>query len=162
MTVNLLTSVEKLSWAQFREVEKSPDGTSAAQTASLLQPGTIRTGKNGKDIMITQLQINVSVNASESWVVKGKQTAALLKHERLHYRIAIVVAYELDAALLSIKAANARALQAAANALLAEKKARVDALSNRYDRETKGGTDSAAQQRWQTQVASWEQHKKAS
>ena len=122
MTVNLLMTAEKLSWAQFREVDKSPDGTSAAQTASLMQPGTIRTGKSGKDLTITQLQINVSVDTAQSWVVKGKQTAALLAHERLHYRIAIVVAHELDTALLSVKAPTARGLQAAANGLLAEKK----------------------------------------
>ena len=71
MTVNPLTSADSLSWAQFREVEKSPDGTSMAQTASLMQPATIRIGKAGQDTKITQIQINVSVNAGQSWVVSG-------------------------------------------------------------------------------------------
>jgi hypothetical protein len=162
MTVNLLITPEKMTWAQFREVEPSANEAHHAQTASTMQPGTIRIGKSGKGLRITQLQINVSLDSAGCWVVRGKQTDALLAHERLHYRIAIVVAYELDAALLAISAPNASALQAAANRETSARQSRVDALSRRYDSETKHGLDAAAQRRWEVQVASWQQHKKAS
>jgi hypothetical protein len=104
--------------------------------------------------------MNVNIDKRECWVVKGKASDSLLSHERLHYRMAVIAAYELEVEMLALQAPDARALRAAMSRALTAKHSKLAAVGKKYDAETKSSADTAAQQRWENQIAGWEQSKR--
>lgn len=157
MSVQLMVKPQSITWQMYRPVTAAPDGSdSVAQTASDIRPTNIKVNHANGQARISGIVVQVGLDRANCWAVRGRTTDAILTHERNHFQIAILIARELDRDLLSLTAGSAAELQTAANELLQEKKARVDALSDTFDRETDHGQKSAEQRRWEAQIASWE------
>lgn len=155
MSVIVMLAAEKLSWADFKKLKAPVDGLNA-QTRVEMQPATIKTEHGPEGMRIVQLTLRVVLDSENTWVVTGKETAELLEHERLHYRIAIEVARELDTQLLALKGKNAGALQTGANKVMATIKRRVQTISDAYDKDTDHGRVREKQKAWVTRVGTWE------
>jgi hypothetical protein len=139
MSVHVSIEAQRLSWKHFVKREKSPIVGKVAQTATSIQPTRIRTRTTDEGAQISEMVVQLKLDAKETWVVKGRESSALLEHERLHYRIAILLAYELETDLLAMRAPKVSDLTGASNRVLEAKAARGRAIDDAYDVETNGG-----------------------
>jgi hypothetical protein len=112
-------------------------------------------------------KFGVEFNARRSWVVKGKETAYLLEHERLHLRMAEYIAIRAQANLGEISAsirgigpnredAIAEARKAAVRDVLSQFQDYIDKWSaidqkvqEKYDEDTNHSQNMDAQKDWQ-------------
>lgn len=150
-----------LTWRFYRELKEDPDGDGfAANTGWSLRTMNIAVTQTPEgETRIKSLIVSVSIDRRASWVVKGKATASLLSHERQHYIFATLVAAELFASLLELRAPNTLDLQSAMRAALTDATARINDISSAYDSDTAHGTDAGEQARWETQVKTWQTNK---
>ena len=99
--------------------------------------------------------------STKTWVVKGKQGAKLLEHERRHWMMDIVVGHEIERAILALSNADVKKLK---KQILTEfewhRNKREKWLADKYDDETKHGTIAKAQAEWEAKVATWYAAKK--
>lgn len=156
MGLHIVTAPQRLRWDDFRTVATSPVPGAVAQTAVEMQFSRIRLGTEDGQHKLESFVLTVRLDRDNCWVVRGQTNAALLEHERLHLRLAIVVARELERELLALRASSIPSLQVAIDRLRSEKAARVQTISDAYDSETEHGRLSEEQSHWQVRVAGWE------
>lgn len=161
MALHIEITPQRLRWDHFREVSTAPVPGAAAQTAIEMQFSRIRLGSEGAQRKLESFALAVRLDRQNCWVVRGRANAALLDHERLHLRLAIVVARELERELLALRADSIPSLQVAIDRLRSDKAARVQAISDTYDSETEHGRLNEEQSHWRVRVAGWESARQA-
>lgn len=89
-----------LTWNDYPEVDTSPNGKHDAQTGILISYSAPWQLQGSEWSIITdKVSVSVNLNPKTTWVVKGRQTNALLDHEQAHYDIAAVAARTLESEL---------------------------------------------------------------
>jgi hypothetical protein len=154
----------------------------AAETASAISKATYHysyncTSQSGSPTrcLLTSADvepIHAEFDPDKSWVIPEGETADLLQHEQGHFDIAALYAANMEGELRTALTAQTGKLhheapdqQAAAAAIKADLEATVgevrdrvlsqfDAEQDRYDAETRHGTDAAQQRRWTSQLNS--------
>ena len=115
---------DNLTWDNYEKVDKSKkpphialtgwfDGYKAKQPAS----SDTTVPKNGMWMSTTSkeytdVKFTAKFIATGSWVVKGKESVALLKHEQLHLRIAEYLAGKANANMPVFKSGDVTAMDA--------------------------------------------------
>jgi hypothetical protein len=85
----------KLRWSDFRKIHESPNGHDA-QTFTNISVQT-RFSFNGQaNWRVTRVNVTLSLNQLETWVVRGREQSDLLAHEQRHYDISAVAARTLE------------------------------------------------------------------
>ena len=151
-----------LSWAQYRRVRVSPDGFQASTGFRLAYHAVFR--ESGGVASASGITTTLSIDPMTTWVVssairpvRSGQTDALFEHERLHWRIDILVGRELDAALHAVgTAASMTDLRTAMDTLTTQKVQREQDISDAYDDETRHGVEAGPQAQWIARVRAWE------
>lgn len=110
---------------------------------------------------VQSVTVTNSMQPSLSWVVPGKATSSILEHEQAHFDLNEVFRRKLEALLPCLQAKHPTkqgaidslndALHQRANEVLSE----LQVAQARYDAETRHGNDTAAQARWEAQIALW-------
>jgi len=110
---------------------------------------------------VGEVTVTNTMEPSLSWVVPGKATEQVLRHERLHFDLNEVFRRKLEIVLPCVQATHATkdsvigtlnsTLQQRANEVLTQ----LQAAQSRYDAETRHGNDAAGQARWEAQIAAW-------
>ncbi len=161
MTVLKTPDSGVLSWNNYRSVPRSLRPPLTAYTYIRIDPADLRpdlgTGANHV-FRVSHLTIRVSVDLAQSWVVANGQTPTLLEHERLHYRIGILVAKELDAQAMAASAPSLAALNAAVQAVVNHAGTRLHTIGEAYDLATNHGRIGPSQKIWNGRVQGWEQN----
>ena len=115
-----------------------------------MSPGT------GSNFKFATFEVSVAVDRNGTWVVAGRESVALLEHERRHWMMDILVARELHAALEALRSPTASGLNGLATREFDwHRNTREKALSDKYDNETDHGHNTREQARWATQVQAW-------
>lgn len=174
---------DQLTWDHFEKVDKPKKNDHAAMTAWFETTGEgtklsggagTATTAGGKTTFTTSYEYKdvkfVAVfSPKNSWVVKGKETDALLKHEKLHLRIAEYTAEKANANKPDFKSGDKTATDPdKAKAIAAAKKEARDAVTKqmtdyravwdkisravqeKYDADTDHGTIADKQTDWDT------------
>jgi hypothetical protein len=95
----------QINWNNFTPVQRSRDGHADAFTHVDFRPNfnfSSRPDRDGKH-RLTNVRVTVTMNRGRSWVVQGRQSAQLLRHEQGHYTITFLVARELCRELLQVE-----------------------------------------------------------
>lgn len=131
------------------DFESSP---TAKDTAAANISVTILLGyAQGPDGLL-RFKVGAVMDKDESWIREEfKNNAEVLSHEQGHFDIAHIYAKRLEAGLKGKRYKNAdiKALHEIYDSFLGK----MHALQVRYDRETKGGMDAAAQAQWKKFIA---------
>ena len=106
-----------LRWADFSKVPKSLDGDSDAVTSTAINEKYRFVTYPDGTWKVTNVSVALSFNPKESWVVKGKETKQLLRHEQMHYDISAIAARELERRLTGLKGDKSQTPEEAANAI---------------------------------------------
>jgi hypothetical protein len=77
-----------VTWTHYRVVASSPDGFDAETVYSM--GALFAFGTHAGSTTITNVGAWVRLIPNQSWVVKGRKSAALLQHESLHYGAALI------------------------------------------------------------------------
>jgi hypothetical protein len=160
MAVTFSPAHNALMWSHFRKVGSSPDGSSSyAHTGpnyDLAIPNQGGVVKDGNNLKVTNVTIKVSLNAVNTWVIKNQETDDLLAHERRHWMMDIIIGHELERAILTLSGPNPNTLKQKVQAEFDwHRNRREKWLADKYDDETKHGTDQTAQSQWNTKVDQW-------
>jgi hypothetical protein len=160
MAVKVEPEPKLLTWGHFRKIEKPPESdpwdahTSPEYDLQIPPKGGIV--KDGTLLRVQKLTITVTPDSTRSWVVKSKQTQALLDHERGHWMMDIVVGHEMHDAILALRGTGADDLKKKINAEFDwHREKREKWLADKYDDETKHGADAKAQQQWAAKILGW-------
>ena len=148
-----------LRWNEFREVNQRPPNVSEdAEIFISFQPQFSYRSQPNQACRVTTVNTNLSVNRSNSWVVKGRQSAQLLNHELGHYNITALGAREIHKRLSEITADQCSDIQTEANRIQREVQTKINQANIRYDRQTNHGANSAVQTRWDNSINSAKQN----
>ncbi|HET6175398.1 MAG TPA: hypothetical protein VFE61_00600 [Candidatus Sulfotelmatobacter sp.] len=108
----------------------APDGgTEQAQTATN-QPAIteISVLKPGKNFLLGPFTLTVELDSDNCWVVKGQTSAALLRHEQVHWDIAGLTAYEISRTLKALRVLHVPGLKAEVDATMKRLATKAQAL----------------------------------
>ena len=142
-----------VGWHEFREVRQRPRGAREDARIRAEYPYTYRVQRQRDGgCRVASVRMRLGVVRSRSWAVRGRKTAALLRHEQGHYNITALGARELYNQLTALTVARCRNLRGAARRLERQIQARVDRANRRYDTQTAHGTNATVQQTWETSI----------
>lgn len=156
MSISFRPLPHGVTWTNFRVVQSSPDPDGFLAQTGYDISATFRYKSDADGYSISNAAVTVKLVTTDTWVVTGNKTAALLNHEKLHYVIATLVGRELDAELADVTGSTADEVQQAARDLIAAKNDRALAIGQAYDDDTDHGRDNAQQTLWLNRVHAWE------
>ena len=88
-----------IAWTDFTEKDTSPSPPREAfTTADAKTPSSIKFTKDSNSKFIvdpSKFNVSLTMNVTNSWVVNGKQTNALLNHEQGHYNLTALSARDM-------------------------------------------------------------------
>ena len=142
----------KVRWNEFRERGQRPRGST--EDAEITTSGKMQYSWSGggNSYRVTSVSLILSVVKEESWVVKGKQGADLLKHEQGHFDIQALGSREHYNRLLKINAPSKKEMAKQIEALGEEIQKKIDAKNKSYDLQTSHGTKKGFQQTWEANI----------
>ena len=110
---------------------------------------------------VEDVLISNSMNPRFSWVISSKATAAILRHEQVHFDLNEVYARRLAETLSGVQVSGTTAentlsqlgemIQQTADDILD----RLSVIQDRYDAETSHGTNASAQAQWESDIRAW-------
>lgn len=130
-----ITPGPTLSWSNFRRVRARRGAD--AQTGGRV---SLSSGSGGHVVRLTLAR-------NDTWVVRGRETAGLLRHEQGHWDILILWAYEADRELQGLTGAAVRAK-------FNEVGSKYRRISAQYDSETNHSQQQNKQEEWDCKLAS--------
>lgn len=141
-----------LDWGDFRGLDGRPaDATTDAHIkgAWANPPGRQLQPLRGDDgWRLTNVNLVVSLNRSQTWVVRGKESDYLLNHEQGHWNILGLITRELHAAIEGLRAPSPRELARQLTALNERMEAKAARVDRRYDDDTNHSLEHEEQARW--------------
>ena len=142
----------QIDWSEFEELPRRPPGEKEdAQISSTLeQPTEVNVARQGGRFRLDTYEAELSVTASESWVVASTKSDALLGHEQGHYDLTGLIARDLIAVLRALRAPTVPGLERELKAAIRRADALADRLTKQYDTETDHGRNRAKQEKWDT------------
>lgn len=145
-----------LTWSDFRPIPHAPPGEiEEAQIEPRIDaPSHAQLVRENGQVRLGSFDLTVRVNPAGSWVVQGRSRPSLLAHEQGHLDVAGLVAYENHRALEALRAGNDAQLTQLIAATRQRMQTKLDAITEKYDRETDHSRDVAQQNTWSQLIAS--------
>jgi hypothetical protein len=104
----------------------------------------------------TRLNVTIRMDTPNSWVVSGRQSAALLAHEQGHYKITALGARDCHTDILAIVGDSAGDVQSQVNSIVSSAQSLIASVNDLYDEDpncgTDHGSDSSAQAQWNLKI----------
>ncbi|WP_333874605.1 DUF922 domain-containing protein [Methylobacter sp.] len=145
----------QIAWSEFRDLERRPSGESEnAQVAVELRPSRILIERENGQLKLGNVTFRMDINRSDSWVVAGQKSTALLAHEQGHYNIVGLCYRDLVAELQRLRASSQSQLAREVRRIMGQYDRLADTLSAEYDssQETDHGRNPGRQKAWETQI----------
>lgn len=148
----------QLLWSEFTKLQTSPAGSDAdgkTKAGSKLSY-TFARGE-GRTIVVKTADVAIFMDTKRSWVVDGKMTDELLKHEQGHYDITALGVREFYEAFRNFKGKDAKSLDEKILAAGESAQKKIDAVNKRYDGQTEHFRKKAEQEKWNKAIAAEKQ-----
>jgi predicted secreted Zn-dependent protease len=141
-------------WDEFTTRTSRPEGVDEdAQIRTRTVSGGFRSHQpHGEECRVVSVDIGLSVDRTQTWVIDGRQSDALLKHEQGHYDIVALGTRELYNRVLQLTAPRCSDINTRVQQLQREIQAAIDAADDRYDSRTDHGNNAVVQQTWDTRL----------
>lgn len=145
----------RLTWSLFRHVDALPDPSEDARIAAEISfPRPLQIERVGRRYRLPPFTITVALEPERTVVRRSAASSPdLLRHEQGHYDIVVLATRALARDLDSLTGSSPEELRRRAERLVEAHTDRARRLSALYDRETEGGADSRAQERWDAEIA---------
>lgn len=143
-----------ITWDEFNNVGQRPSGVKEdAEIFAETIGGDVRVREVRGRWLIAEANMKVEVNEDESWVVTSTKSPTLLAHEQGHFDIhGIIVGRDMISALGKLRERSQARLGAAIGKVMQKYKKRGQAMTEKYDDDTKHGTDAARQSAWEKEI----------
>jgi len=105
-----------------------------------------------KIVRVVSFNTTITVSRSESWVVRGQQSADLLRHEQGHYDITALGAREVHDRSSTLTSAQCPEINREVQQIEGDVQTRINQANRRYDTQTNHGANATVQQRWNTSI----------
>ena len=160
MAITFSPKIGNLIWQHFKKVKSAPDGSdNDAHTSpkyALKIPNYGGIVKKDNTYSVAKMTIDVALDLSKTWVIKGRESDKLLAHEKRHWMMDIIIAYEMERAILNLSSTDVKTLkQQIQDEFDWHRTDREKYLADKYDSETGHGTEPIAQSQWNTKVDQW-------
>ena len=148
-----------VQWHEFRPVSQRPEGISEdAQMRTRTVAFRFGTQQpRGQDCRVISATVSIAVDGGRSWVVDGRQSDGLLRHEQGHYDIVALGTRELYNRVLTLTAPRCPDINTLARQLQQQMQTQIDAADDRYDDRTNHGNNASVQQTWEARIRSAKQ-----
>ena len=134
-----------IAWTDFTEKDTSPSPPREAfTTADAKTPSSIKFTKDSNSKFIvdpSKFNVSLTMNVTNSWVVNGKQTNALLNHEQGHYNLTALSARDMLNDMLALTADTPAELGKALSTVQTNLQAELKSMNKMYDEDPNCGTD---------------------
>ncbi len=143
-----------IEWGEFEEVSARPAGImedAQIHAEAIIDSDMNACVRNGKGRLVS-FTIRLPVTRASSWVVRGSQTDDLLSHEQGHFDLQGLSARALMNRLSKLRASSPEELKRLVTAEFKASQKNAQAMSERYDDETRHGLDMQAQRRWKAAI----------
>lgn len=144
----------EIEWDEFEEISARPPGVhedAQIHTEAILDTDLNVCVRKGKGRLVS-FTIRLQVASGSSWVVRGSQADELLSHEQGHYDLQGLSARALMKRISKLRASDTEELQRLVTAAINASQKEAQAMSDRYDDETRHGLDVQAQRRWKAAI----------
>ena len=119
----------------------------------MTSPGQARLFRQRGRWKVAELTMEIDVR-DQSWVVRSKKSADLLKHEQGHFDIhGIIVGRDLVDPVKALRARSQGRLAAALRRMLQRAQRRAQQMTDQYDRDTNHGLNEERQAAWDSQIS---------
>jgi hypothetical protein len=140
-------------WSEFTPIDsRRPNNLHDAHISTKANFPPFRMGLRDHVFKVISMDINMYVDVTESWVVKGTQSAHLLAHEQGHYDIAAIGNRELNEGILALTGTDIKDLTEKKSAFTAAMQRKLNQKMLDYDAQTDHGNNSTSQQLWETRI----------
>jgi hypothetical protein len=152
MPITVNANPARLTWANFTTVLNLTDPNDGTVVDAVTEfnyniPNMPPRTVNGMQALAQIFQITITPNARVRTGIT--QTAGLLAHEQLHYDVGIAIARQLARELENLRAPDLAGLRTALqNAVTLHFHTRARLIQNRYDIDSRHGTNAHYQQVW--------------
>jgi hypothetical protein len=145
----------QLSWSDFTDIQTRPEGESEdASIAMQMRPGELRFLQEGGQHRFGDVEFNMVLNSSATWVVTSAKRSELLHHEQGHYDIVGLCYRDMVNEIRALRERSRNRLVRAVRRVMRAHDQRADSLTRAYDstQQTNHGRSSARQQVWSRQI----------
>lgn len=148
MTVTMTGFDHQVAWREFSRVAQRPNQTE--EWAEVVAHTNVQYDfvEDDEGWRVTGARGTVSVNEAASWVVQGKETAALLRHEQGHFDITALGVREEANLVNAITGTSASNIQTQRDEVRQQIQTKINDANDRYDTRTDHSQNAAAQSRW--------------
>ena len=145
-----------IGWSEFTDRASRPTGESEdAQISVQLEGQEVKVVREKGRFRLGDSELPMVIDATGSWVVKDKKSAALLAHEQGHFDIAGLCYRDMVVELRKLREKSPARLGRATKRVMDKHDKRGDGLSDLYDSkdETNHGLNKKRQEAWDAQIS---------
>ncbi|MEO6917314.1 MAG: DUF922 domain-containing protein [Chitinophagaceae bacterium] len=144
----------EITWSKFKKLKTRPANSDAdGYTVARSQTRYSFARGEGGAIVIKTMNIAISMDTTQSWVVESKMTDELLQHEQGHFDITALGVREINLGALRLKEKTTRELEESIKDLNDTLQGKIDATNIRYDEQTKHSQAKTQQEKWDKAIA---------
>jgi hypothetical protein len=157
MAIRVEAIPNQLSWSDFQVVQTLPDNSGDDAQVAPLMPAlsNIQVVVKGGVYSLPDLTLRLGLDRTQTMVVQSaQQTAYLLNHEQGHYDITKLTIRAMAGEMENVRATSAAELGRKVNDVLTRHQRLLDALTKKYDGDTKNSRDQTAQAAWDQAIRS--------
>jgi hypothetical protein len=154
----------KLSWDNDFPQENRLNNKPASKeelysgTHSAWKHSVPKFGRNGKRVIITNVNVTIYLFKKDNWVIRNKMIDELLKHEQGHYDITALLAREYYNRIKKVFAPSVPEMNEKLRKLDEEFEKKYTLLhTDRYDKQTAHGANKNIQEMWNQKIAAEKQ-----
>ena len=143
---------DSISWSQFNEFSARPSGQ--IEYAEINVGSALNYGydQNGNSVIVSTLDVTITVVRNESWVVTSAKSDYLLKHEQGHYDITSLGARELYNHVLNTKGNSVENFKSKISELKRVIQRKINTANKMYDKQTDHSINKQLQETWDKKI----------
>lgn len=143
-----------IAWSEFAERNSRPAGISEdaqIHSEAVLSSDVTIERENGK-LRLGSFTVKIEIVSDDTWVIRGKASAALLAHEQGHFDITGLSGRDTMEDLKALRARTAAELQQKVDRVLRKGEESAKKLTENYDTETNHSQNTKAQGEWEKKI----------
>ena len=101
---------------------------------------------------VDEIDVELAVSKAKSWIVKGKKSEDLRKHEQGHYNITALGTRDMYNKVKALTGKSRKTIMTEAKKIMGEVQSTIDEKDDLYDDQTDHGNIVASQLKWDKNI----------